>query len=264
MNIRQTHYHAEVMKPLFNEKRFNDKQRDRAYLALFKFGTLAIEPDFSDDCALDLWWEMAKGTIERLNSRRWNGTNGGRPPENEQSGNEAQQDNPIKNNQTETKPEPNDNQSETETKPPVPEPIPVPVTSINLLAGSPPASNSSSPKPLADLLDDRLKAAITRFSTPKSEFYYPWQEKAARYAIKIGLDLTKTVNGSQIGGQWFSLFKRSNGNANGKLANLEGAYQHFVDNPKSFDDPSKFLIFCDIYHHGRESVLNKNKQEGRS
>lgn len=132
------------------------------------------------------------------------------------------------------------------------------------LAGSPPASNSSSPKPLADLLDDRLKAAITRFSTPKSEFYYPWQEKAARYAIKIGLDLTKTVNGSQIGGQWFSLFKRSNGNANGKLANLEGAYQHFVDNPKSFDDPSKFLIFCDIYHHGRESVLNKNKHEGRS
>ncbi|MDR0462759.1 MAG: DUF6291 domain-containing protein [Pseudomonadales bacterium] len=136
---------------------------------------------------------------------------------------------------------------------------------FNLL-GSPPNNSKSSPMAIANLLDGRLKSLLSRIVDSDEQYYYPWQEKAARYALKIGLNLDGMSKGSPIKPQWCQLFKNSDENANGKLANLEAAFQHFVDNDKnkSFGDEVKFLIFCKIYHNGRDAVLNKNKKKGQN
>lgn len=118
MEIRQTHYHDEILKPLFS---LSKQLQDEAYLALFKYGTFGQLPKFSDP-VLSMWWSMAKGIIDRLNSDRWNGR---------QHTNSSRRKEPIKNNPTESHTQPNTNPTKIQRQPPEPVPEPIKKEKIN-------------------------------------------------------------------------------------------------------------------------------------
>jgi hypothetical protein len=266
MKIRQTHYHDEILKPLLG---LSEELQNTAYLALFKYGTFGILPKFNDEM-LAMWWQMAKGTIDRLNSRRWTGNKGGRPSSNFPLDNHN--NNPIENNLTETQRKPNNNRpltqreptpnlTETQAKPPVPVPVPV----IDTL----PSANADGDK--SQSVGQYFEAkGITLGSKRKGGAVYSWQDKAKRYADALGITLKgkfKWLNkktGKQeekdLASTWFSLFSPKNRNKYPDgVKNLELAYGFFIDHPRFGEYPTseKMCRLLFIFHHGLEAYKNR-------
>lgn len=78
---------------------------------------------------------------------------------------------------------------------------------------------------------------------PESKAQSEWQEKAERYAKKLGIPLSPKDESS-----WFRVFKLAH--LGKKTGNLEKAYSYLSDYKKPIAPEEKILLFFKIYHKG--------------
>lgn len=72
---------------------------------------------------------------------------------------------------------------------------------------------------------------------------YRWQDKALRYAEKLGITLDEKMIP-----RWFKVFKQAENGR--KTNNLETAYSYLIDHPKPFTNEAKIKMFFYVYEHG--------------
>lgn len=116
-------------------------------------------------------------------------------------------------------------------------------------SGSEPRSNgepehkpkgSGGPKAIGDVLASRVIQPAAQSGITK-----PWQDKAFRYAEKLGIDLTG-IQGLKA--RWLRVFKQADEGR--KAGNLEQAYRYLVDYTGNLTDEEKVNYFFSIYEHG--------------
>lgn len=106
------------------------------------------------------------------------------------------------------------------------------------LAASPPDFS----KPLQEIISK--KAELLKAKKPPG-ISIEWQEKAFRYADKLGIKLDNSLKA-----RWLKAFKQSSEGR--KAANLETAYRYLIDHPKRylFGHIGMMKMFFKIYENG--------------
>lgn len=82
-----------------------------------------------------------------------------------------------------------------------------------------------------------------------SEYTYEWQDKAIRYATKLGIRLDEPTKK-----RWMRMFKQAS--LGRKSNNLEKAYAYLVDYPKHLGNVERIKYFFYIYENGLKSYIS--------
>lgn len=111
-------------------------------------------------------------------------------------------------------------------------------------------SLAPSTNPLKAIMDRKAKE-ISKEVDAKHGIHTAWQEKAFRYADKLGLVLAPKARG-----RWLKCFKQASEGR--KTDNLEKAYSFIIDYPKALSNEQKMMFFFKIYERGLDWMKETN------
>lgn len=111
------------------------------------------------------------------------------------------------------------------------------------------------PNSLKSILSARIQPTQNSVPSKQAGISTPWQDKAFRYAEKLGIRLTGSLTG-----RWLKVFKQASGGR--KSANLEKAYSFLSDHPDRITMTTEEVVnyFFHIYENGLTN--NFLKKEG--
>lgn len=95
---------------------------------------------------------------------------------------------------------------------------------------------------VGSILKERFEKIKTN-GVKKSGIYTAWQDKAFRYAEKLGIKLDEEYKA-----RWLRVFKLAGDGRNSK--NIELAYSYLSDYPRELSNEAKIKLFFWIYEHG--------------